>query len=296
MDSCALKSMTGFGRSTFSVDGVSYRVQIRTVNHKGLDLRLRLPHTMQPFESDVTRLLRSFLHRGHVDLSVQLEPGGKAERVLTLDDSAVARYTSLWEQVAGETGQALDIRWLLSQDGVYTNSLREIPESVLQGALVQAIEDALHVLTGERKREGEALTTVFKGRLDALRGWVKAMKVLNPALIEERQESMRRKMNQTGELDLESQTRLEEELLLIADRMDVDEEITRLEAHMTQIECILNGEVEGPLGKRFGFLAQELMREATTAASKAGNEEMSSLSVHARVEVERIREQLMNVE
>ncbi len=288
--------MTGFGRSEFQVAARQYRVRVRTVNHKGLDLRCRLPGEFHAFEGELNRLLRERLGRGHVELGVSIEKGFSSGRgTLGVDSEALDSYRSVWETIAG-VGTAVDPQWLLAQDGVMQFTPQELDEGSLKSGLFQAVQEALDAVVESRGREGAALAEELRERLRILGEIVEKIGAEVPQLIADHQQALRERLEAVSSNPGLEPGWVEHELVLVADRMDVQEEVARLRAHLEQMRAILDSNESEPQGKRLGFLATELMREATTVASKAGNSQVSAFSVDARCEVERIREQIMNVE
>lgn len=290
-------SMTGFGEALANVAGRSYNIRIRTVNHKGLDVRCRVPSELQFMEREILSHIRSLLSRGHVDLVVQQDRKAAGPGTMTWNEEVAREYRIVWSRAAGESESPVDPSWLLQQDGVWRMEEEEIPQELLREGILNGIQAALTEVIRTRIEEGEILSKTLEGRVVILKAIVSQIGILSPELVKIRQGELRQRVQEAYEQsEGPVSVRLDEELLHLADKMDIDEEVTRLGSHLKQFERILSGGQKGPHGKRLGFLSQELMREATTVASKAGSEEISSLSVDARVEIERIREQIMNVE
>ena len=294
MGEVELRSMTGFGERSFSIGETDWRIRCKTVNHKALDVRLRLPSIVQPYERELLKRIKQRFFRGHVELVLTSEtPAGKAlSRIL--DQHALDAYRALWAEASGSEGHDAPVSWLLEQDGVVVSGGSGAFGDEEFACLAEEMDVLLEEVDESRRLEGCALADVLTGRVFVLQALVAQIRALVPMIIREKQERMRGRVQ---EILADAETgRLEEELVYIADRMDVEEEVTRLESHLNQIQKILGSEKRSSQGKRLVFLGQELMREATTVASKAGSEDISRLSVDARVEIERLREQFMNIE
>ena len=290
-----LKSMTGYGESTFEVDGHRFTVRCRTVNHKSLDIRCKLPLELHAFERSIQKVLKERLFRGHVDLVIQFDrSGGQRAGQVVWNEDVADRYRLLWRKACGNPDAVVDPAWLLLQDSVWSMEMTALDPSVLQESAIQGVESALNEVKKTREEEGDAIVRVLLGRLVLIDAMIGQVKVLVPEVIKKRQLALRERIEEASGTS-ETSSRLEEELVHLADKMDVDEEVSRLESHVKQFRRTLEAP-RGPVGKRLAFLVQEMLREATTIASKSGVETVSNLSVDARVEIERIREQIMNVE
>ena len=289
----ALRSMTGFGERLFTIGDSDWRIRCRTVNHKALDIRLRIPSSVQPYEREILNQIKGTFFRGHVELTLSCETQHSKGTGRELDPAALATYRELWSEASGQSGDEAPVAWLLEQEGVLVSggpvAFGEEDFASLQGEL----ETLLCEVDESRREEGSTLTDVLSGRVFVLQALVEQIRALVPGVIREKQDRMRTRIREVVE---DGAGRLEEELVYIADRMDVEEEVARLDSHLAQIQQILRSEKRTSQGKRLVFLGQELMREATTIASKAGSEDISRLSVDARVEIERLREQFMNIE
>ena len=213
------------------------------------------------------------------------------------NEEMAREYRGVWGRASGASESPVDPCWLLQQEGVWSFEAAEVDSEELQRSILDGVRQAVDEVAKTRADEGDVLSRTLIARVMVLKAIVSQISILGPELVKTRQEELRGRITAAYEDAGESvSSRLDAELLHLADKMDIEEEATRLASHLKQFERILDGKQKGPHGKRLGFLSQELMREATTVASKAGSEEISSLSVDARVEIERIREQVMNVE
>lgn len=292
-----IRSMTGFGRAPFEVEGIPFGVEIRTVNHRHLDLSVRLPRGLAALEPVAKRRLQERFRRGKVEVSVSAPPGATAAH-LELDAGLARRYLAFAAELRaqGVPGE-LDVARLLALPGVAR--LVEVPpaEEALEAALGAAVDRAAEAVCAMREAEGRALETELRGRLEGVGRLVSALEARAGGVVEAARERLRRRAEQlrqeTGLLD---EARLHQEVVIAADRLDVTEELVRLHSHLDQFRAVLDGAGDEPVGRRLDFLLQELGREANTVGSKGSDAEAAHLVVELKTELERLREQVQNVE
>jgi uncharacterized protein (TIGR00255 family) len=295
-----IRSMTGYGRSAFNVEGVGFEVEIRTVNHRYLDVRVKLPRLLSDRELDVKARVKGVLSRGKVDLGVAMAGGAAPTQRLRLDLETAHQYVEAARTLAESasvTG-SLDVTSLLSLPGVARFEERELSVEDLGEGLLDAVGRALDALDSMRRQEGEALAREFAERLARVRELAGALESRSAAVQEAVRERLRKRAEslrqETGLLD---EARLHQEIVLAADRLDVIEEIVRLRSHVDQFEQITSEAESGqPVGRRLDFLLQEMGREANTIGSKGSDAPVAHDVVELKTELERIREQVQNVE
>lgn len=292
-----IRSMTGFGHASFSIESACFDVEVRSVNHRHLDVRIRLPHGLAAFEGEVRALVAERLDRGKVDLNVHASAGGQASDTVTLDLGVVAQYLRAARELGQQHGVAgeLDVCTLLGLPGVARVIERSLPEQAVRAAIAAGIGEALDGLGSMRAAEGAALDRDLRARLariDALTADVETRSTDVQRAVRER---LRKRADQlrdeTGLLD---EARLHQEIVLAADRLDIAEETVRMRSHTAQFRTILDA--AGAVGRRLDFLLQEMGREANTIGSKGGDAPIAHQVVELKTELERIREQVQNVE
>jgi uncharacterized protein (TIGR00255 family) len=295
-----IRSMTGFGRVDFEVESQGFQLELRSVNHRHLDVHVRLPRVVAAFESDLRAVVAASFARGKLDLSLHT---GSAEGVTALpeiDLEAAARYVEAARALAERHGlsQGLDAGTLLALPGVARSVEPQLEPELLARALVQAAERAASEVLTMRCTEGETLERELLGRLgriETLLGEIEAradtVQEAVRARLHKRTEQLAR---ETGVLD---EGRLHQEIVHAADRLDVTEEVVRLRSHVDQFRGILADTESGTaVGRRLDFLLQEMGREANTIGSKGGDAPISHAVVELKTELERVREQVQNVE
>jgi uncharacterized protein (TIGR00255 family) len=292
--------MTGFGRASFRVGAASFEVEVRTGNHRHLDLRVRLPHALAALEGAVRERVGRRLARGKVELGVASPDGGAPPPALAIDLEAAraylraARELRQGEGVQGELGVGV----LLGLPGVARFAEPELPEEDLRRELLAAVDAALSGADAMRAAEGAALERELQARLarvaELAAGLAERAGAVQAAARERLQKRAEQLARETG---LRDEARLAQEIALAADRLDVMEEIVRLRSHVEQFrEGLARGGPGQPVGRRLDFLLQELGREVNTIGSKGSDAPLATLVVDLKTELERIREQVQNVE
>jgi uncharacterized protein (TIGR00255 family) len=288
--------MTGRGEGT--APGCRYSVQIRSVNHKGLDLRVRMPTGTEALEQDVARRVRERLARGHVEVTVELAESGAPAGEVRVDLEYARSAAETLRKVRDALGLPGDVtlEHLMQVPGVIESAgPKADPDSVRPG-LLAALDAAIDSLDKMRGDEGRALAAVIAGMLDRIGRNVEAIRAGLPAAMAAYEERLRRRVaDLSAAADAAyAQGRLEAELALLADRCDVSEELARLDSHMAQAGTAMAG--TEPCGRKLDFLAVEMNRELSTVCAKAPGTGAAASAVEAKIEVEKLREQAANLE
>lgn len=285
-----MRSMTGFGRAQREVDGVRATCEVKTLNHKGLDVKVRLPREVAALEPALLGKVKAVLERGRVELSVELE----APAVPPFDAPALLELLAQVRALAA----TLDVKDDLTAGDVLQAALtsvrREGPGIELERAsrpILLAVDDALAALVESRRVEGDALAVALQGRVAAIDGLREKLVERTADAPRRLAEKLRARIDSAGiEVD---PGRLAQEVALLADRADVTEELERLAAHVDQARAL----VASPSpGRKLEFLCQELLREANTLGSKCQDAPTAHLVVELKTEIERLREQVQNAE
>jgi uncharacterized protein (TIGR00255 family) len=291
--------MTGFAQARADADGLTLTILIRTVNHRFLDLHLRLPPRAEPFEGEVERRVRKTLKRGRVDVTVTLE--GSAAAGMHIDDALASAYVRAYRQLAQQLGlehTAPDLNEVLRYPGVLTTASEGNEAEGFQSLLMTAVDRCVRDLEQMRLTEGEALARDIKQRLQVLSQSLEQISSSRDTLRDMLYQRLRKRMRELA-ADGVDDARLAQEAALLAERSDISEEITRFNAHLEQFAAAL-GE-GGEVGKKLDFLLQEMNREVNTMLSKTsgiveGGLQISQAGVQMKTEIEKIREQVQNIE
>ncbi len=295
-----LRSMTGFGNAAFELAGIAFDVEVRTVNHRHLDLRLKLPRQFSHCEAAVRACVPGYLGRGKVDLNVNLASGATPVAQLEIDDEVVRQYVEA-AQSMGTTYDVpgeLDISTLIGMPGVTRFVEPGFDDEEVTRVLCAAVEEALAKVDTARVTEGAAILKDFEGRLARVAGLVEGFAERGDTVREAARERLRKRASQLEiETGIVDEARLHQEIVIAADRLDISEEIARLRSHIEQFHAIVaEAAPENMVGRRLDFLLQELGREANTVGSKANDAPLAHDVVELKTELERIREQVQNVE
>lgn len=292
-----IRSMTGYGRAEVVGERIVVSVEARSLNHRHLDVALKLPRSLAGLELEARRLLQGQIQRGRLDVSVGVKPLAEGGSALKVDAALARRYID--QALALSDALGLDaeptVEWVLERPGVVTLGEPEAvaPEAgwpVLAEALARAMED----LVARREAEGEALAKDLTALYDALAAEVERMTQRVPAALAQRAQRVRERIKALlGEHPVD-EGRLTMEAAVWAEKTDISEELARLKAHLGQFAGLLRE--GGPVGRTLDFLVQEMNREVNTVASKANDLELSQLALASKGHLEKIREQVQNVE
>jgi uncharacterized protein (TIGR00255 family) len=295
-----IRSMTGFGRAEVRGDTLVVTVETRSVNHRHLDIALRLPRALAALELEARRLVASRLERGRIDVAVQVALVAESTQRVVADAALareyVARARALGAELSdlGVTG-AITLEWLLQRPGVIRMEETELTEVVVPwSSLEQALARALDELVERRAAEGERLAQDLRSLHTELMSILETMAARAPASVARREERLRERLRALlGAAGLD-ESRILTEAAVWADKADIAEELTRLRAHLAELALVLDK--GGPVGRTLDFLLQELGREVNTVASKADDLELSQAALAGKGVLEKMREQVQNLE
>ncbi|MBR6185173.1 MAG: YicC family protein [Clostridia bacterium] len=294
-----MRSMTGYGRKTVGRDGREMTVEIKTVNHRFLDIACRLPRALSFAEDALRKQISASLKRGHVDVNVTYMNLRQDAREVRVDEGLALQYKeallSLRQATRRERGAIRDedVSWIIAQPDVLQVTVRQEDENAVLSLLSDTVSQALGDVSAMREREGKALQEDLQTHLDAVRFLRDQIAALAPKVPLIYQEKLQARLRELGVKEIDEQ-RLAQEVALMADRCAIDEELARLVSHIGQMSEALNAKDE--IGRRLDFLTQELNREINTIGSKASDAEITKLVVSAKSEIEKLREQVQNVE
>ena len=296
--------MTGYAQARAEQDGWAVRVSVKSVNHRFLDLKLRMPEGFDLYELRLRQIVRDRIHRGHVEVTVGVDPGKAAPVQVNRD--LVQAYLRAAEVLRQETRAAtdMDVVALLRLPGVITGVTTAIPEAEedqekLGQALDTGLREALHKLDEMRRAEGKHLVEELRDRLARIASHVEQVRglaaTLRPAFARRLDSKLKELLGGTS-ID---PARLAQEAALLAERSDISEELDRLRSHLQQFSKLLDG--AGEMGKKLDFLLQEMHREANTLLSKTPGVESEALAItgvalEIKSEIEKLREQVQNIE
>jgi uncharacterized protein (TIGR00255 family) len=292
-----IKSMTAFGSGACQQGDRQYGVEIRSVNHRYRDLVLRVPRNQQPLEEGFRAMISSRVSRGRIEASFQIEMTGEAplydvEINLPLADSYLQAFRQLADRAG--VGQAMRLESFLSMKDVFVIKPRTEDMDMAREGFTAALNEALDGLEKMRAREGEAIRNDFEERLNRLEAYVEAVHARAPELPEAYRKRLSDRVANLLEGGDVDPARLAQEVAFLAERSDITEEIVRTRSHLKQFRKYISG--DEAVGRRLDFLIQEINREVNTLGTKASDTAISQIAVEMKAELEKLREQVQNVE
>jgi len=295
-----IASMTGFGRASARVASIGFEIEVRSVNHRHLDARVRVPRILSACEADLRARIQQRIARGKIDLSIATSDDTPLSARVEIDRGVADAYARVARDLARIDGVEgpLSIDTLIALPGVARLAEPELPFDALLDALLAGVDEALDALVAMRAAEGKAIERDLLSRLDRVQSLANSIEARSGLVCETVRDRLRKRTEQlrleTGLLD---EARLHQEIVLAADRLDVTEEIVRLRSHVEQFrEIVQTAALDAPVGRRLEFLLQELGRETNTIGSKGSDVPIAHDVVELKAELERIREQVLNVE
>ena len=286
-------SMTGFGAADDQWETWICQVEIRSVNQRFLDIRCRLPFGFQTMEPEIKKQIKAVSSRGKIDCSIKLEKGASEEK-LKLNLERAQHYNELLTEFEALSGRkvGVDARDLSSLNIIEENKSGEPPEKC-EKVVRECLSRALEGLQEMKEREGQAMQSDIQQRLSSCGNIVNSIEKLSQAEPERFRDRLQERFSQLTEGVEINPERLEQEIALLADRLDISEEVVRFRTHLEHMDDILS---QREVGKKAEFLMQELNREVNTMASKSNHAGISQSSVEIKSELEKVREQLQNIE
>ena len=287
-----LRSMTAFARQDQSSSWGTIIWELRSVNHRYLETTVRLPEALRGLESPVRERVGAGLSRGKVECTLKLQTAGAALTAITLNQPMVERLLEIAGEVEHMIGPGTGLRLgdVLRWPGVVNEAEPDLDEIKL--VILSCLEAALAELVATREREGQRTAELLQQRCEAIRLQVRRVRARRPEVQARWRDKL---LSRLADIPTDADPgRLEQELVLIAQRLDVDEELDRLDAHLDEIQAVFAR--SEPVGRRLDFLMQELNREANTLSSKSADTDTTRAAVELKVLIEQMREQIQNIE
>jgi uncharacterized protein (TIGR00255 family) len=293
-----IRSMTGFGAADGEVGGGRVSVEVRSVNHRFFSPSIKLPGVLNRWEGDVRDALKRGVTRGHVSLSARFERDEDDGAGSPIDEARFATYVSQLRALQDRHGLAdtLDVGTILRMPEVFAGTAREEMPAEAGPQLVGIVDRAVVALLEMRRAEGARLVSYLEERLAVIAGALDRIAVRAPARVTEQRDRLRAAVRELTDGLAVDETRLAQEIALLADRLDVQEELSRFRAHIAAFRAAVGAAQPDGVGKRLGFLLQEMLREANTTGSKGNDAAIVADVLMIKEELERIREQVENLE
>ena len=284
-----LKSMTGFGRCEMATDEYKISVEMKAVNHRYLDLSIKMPKKFNYFEAAIRAQLKKYIQRGKVDVFISYEDYTDEKMSLKYNRSLAGEYMDYFRQMADAT-----VMRLARCPEVFTMEQAPEDEEHMWQILEKAIGEAAEKFVETRTREGENLKQDLLGKLDYMVTLVDQIEERSPKIVEEYRAKLEDKVKELLEGSSVDEGRIAAEVVIFADKICTDEETVRLRSHIKATKDAL--EAGGSIGRKLDFIAQEMNREANTILSKANDLEISDTGINLKTDIEKVREQIQNIE
>ncbi len=288
--------MTGFGRCETTEGNRRFTVEIKSVNHRYLDLNIKMPKALNLFENAIRSLLKEYVERGKVDIYILFEDSSEDKYTLKYNEGLAALYLTHLKEMAEKFGLEDDIRvsTLSRYPDVFTMEQNELNEEELWEGLSRAIRCAAEQLVESRIAEGSNLKQDLIEKLDTMISFVDYIEEHSPVIMKSYKERLEAKIKEILEDKQIDEARIVTEVTIYADKICVDEETVRLKSHIKSMKAAI--EAGGGIGRRLDFIAQEMNREANTILSKTDSLEISDVGINLKTDIEKVREQIQNIE
>lgn len=292
-----IKSMTGFGRGECNIDNRSMTIEMKSVNHRYCDINIRMPRKLIYLENTLKGMIKNELTRGKIDVFVTYQDNSEKSSSIVYNESLATQYMGYFNKMADEFN---------IENDVYVSSLSRYPEvlkledqddddeEILQELVMTALKEAISKISETRFTEGQLLKVDLKAKLNEMLVYVDKLKEISPAVIEDYRVKLETRIAEMMDQTLLDKDRLALEVAVFADKSCVDEEIVRLESHITHMRDTLDS--KEAVGRKLDFISQEMNREANTVLSKANNINVANQGIDLKTLIEKVREQIQNIE
>ena len=291
-----IKSMTGFGRSTYENEGREYIVEIKSVNNRFTDINIKMPRNLNYLEEKIRKQILSNISRGKVEVSIQLNNNSDLGKKINLNTDIAKKYIEELKKLSEETNiiDNINIMDVAKFPDVLNIRIDEEAEEVIEKELFTALDSAINSFLDMRQKEGSKIKVDLENRIEVIKQKIEQISSISAGLVDEYVVKLETRIKELLKTDVVDQTRLAQEVVIYSDKCSVEEEITRLKSHISQFLNLLNENIA--IGKKLDFLIQEMNRETNTIGSKANNLEITNFVVDIKTELENIREQIQNIE
>ena len=290
-----IKSMTGYGKSNLSINSREYQVEVKTVNHRYIDVNIKMPKVISYLEEDVRKLISSKLKRGKIDISIVFENYNKNENNISINTELAENYIKSFKELAEKQNinANIEVTEIAKLPEVLTVKT-DFNEEQIKLELLQTLEDAVDQLIFMRTNEGEKISKDIFDKISQIELKKEEISKLSTGLIEEYVVKLEARIKEILKTDDLDKSRLMQEVVIYADKCSIEEELTRLSSHIEQLRSLI--ETDEPSGKKMDFIIQEMNRETNTIGSKSNSLEITNRVVDIKTILEDIREQIQNIE
>lgn len=290
-----IKSMTGYGKANQEIDFRKYQVEIKSVNHRYLDISVRLPRELNYLEDYIKKAISAKIKRGKIDVFITFENNSKEGKEIKINTQLAKNYIAELRKLANEENLLTDIQ--VTEIAKYPDVLsiqENQDDEKIKFELLKVVEESTDNLIGMRKAEGEKIAEDLNKRLDIIQEKINELDKFSTGLIEEYVVKLEERIKQILKEQEIDKNRLAQEVVIYADKCSIQEEITRLNSHIAQFKNILQS--DEAVGKKIDFIIQEMNRETNTIGSKSNSLDVTNGVIDMKTEIENLREQVQNIE
>jgi uncharacterized protein (TIGR00255 family) len=290
-----MKSMTGFGKASYKAEGRTYDIEIKSVNHRYCDINVKMPRSLSYLEDNVKKEIMEKSHRGKIDVYIAFENESAMGKNIKINKEIAKIYIDELKELAKENNINADIPVTeISKlpDVLVIQNVED--EDIIWSELKQCLDEAIENIEIMKTREGNQICEDLKTRLDDIEKKVLEISQHSTGLVEEYVVKLEARIKEILKTDTVDKERLNQEIVIYADKCSIEEELTRLKSHIAQFKGMLND--TKPVGKKIDFLIQEMNREINTIGSKSGSIEITNLVIEVKAKLEDVREQIQNIE
>lgn len=290
-----IRSMTGYGKQNLSVEGREYQIEIKSVNHRYLDINVKIPKAISYLEETIKKEISNKIKRGKIDVFVSFENNSEEGRKIEINKQLAKLYIEQLKELAQEEKieSNIEVMDIAKIPDVLTIKVDE-ENSKIKYEIKQVTQGAVTRILEMKNIEGEKISQDLLQRIRNIQSKIVEISAKSTGLIEEYVVKLRERIQEILKTDIVDETRLAQETVIFADKSSIQEELTRLNSHIHQFKTLLNN--EGAIGKKLDFIIQEMNRESNTIASKSVKLEITNLVIEIKTELEDIREQIQNIE
>lgn len=292
-----IKSMTGYGKAGLNVESREYQVEIKSVNHRYLDISVKMPRTLSSLEETVKKQISEKIKRGKIDVFISFENNSKEGKKVHINQELADVYIKQLKQLAkdGDISSNIEVIDIAKLPDVLNIKIEDDDEKIKK-ELIQATEIAINNIYNMKLIEGERISQDLLERIIRIEEKIKEISKKSTGLIEEYVVKLEKRIKEILKTEEIDKSRLAQEVVIYADKCSIEEEITRLNSHIYQFKDLLENSEKEAIGKKLDFIIQEMNRETNTIGSKANNLEITNAVIDIKTELEDIREQVQNIE
>ncbi|MGI8384520.1 YicC/YloC family endoribonuclease [Robertmurraya sp. P23] len=290
-----VRSMTGFGRSIRSNEHIKVTVEVKTVNHRFAEYHFRIPRSLSNFEDKLKKNLNEYIKRGRIEVFITIEGEELTNRKLLVDWSLLEDYLQYIKEIQKrfQINEGVSLKDILNRDEIFSIEEQESGTECIEELVLDASLEAAQNCVNMREAEGKALQQDIRSHIEKIQSTVQALRQYAPTVVEQYANRLKKRIQEYVDLQLD-EARIVTEIAIFADKADINEELARLDSHVVQFNTFLND--QEPVGRKLDFLVQEMNRETNTIGSKANDAKIATEVVELKSLIEKIKEQIQNIE